>query len=488
MVGLQELARRLRAAKNTEEFIELIRSGDVDFIDLRFVDLPGRWHHVTIPTTRLSPALFTRGTGFDGSSIPGFTSIESGDMVLLPVRSTATGEEYGDNQIVAMIATAADPDSKEPFALDPRVIAGRAEDALRQSGHADESLWSPELEFYLFSGVSFNEAPNGAHYRVSSTEAGWPEPGSDEPDLGYRIRPRSGYHATPPSDSHFEIRNEITARMEETGIPVRYHHHENGAPGQLEIEVEGEPLVQAADHVMWSKYIVRNTALDWDLSATFMPKPLPWEPGSGLHFHIKLMRDGNPVFHADKGYAGLSEKALFFIGGILQHGRALAAVTSPSTNSYRRLRPGYEAPTNLFFSAANRSAAIRIPKYANEPLTKTIEYRPSDASGNPYLTMAALLAAGLDGLENRMDPRENGFGPIDTNIHDLPMAERDKIVPLPVTLEEALIELASDCAFLSDTGIFPEAFVSSWIGLKRRESEEIGARPHPAEYGLYFDC
>ncbi len=336
--------------------------------------------------------------------------------------------------------------------------------------------------------MSFNEAPNGAHYRVTSAEAGWPQPGSDEPELGYHIRPRSGYHAIPPSDSHFEIRNEIAARMEETGIPVKYHHHENGAPGQLEIELEGEPLVQAADHVMWSKYIVRNTALDWDLSATFMPKPLPWEPGSGLHFHIKLMQDGNPVFQADNGYAGLSEKALFFIGGVLQHGRALAAVTSPSTNSYRRLRPGYEAPTNLFFSAANRSAAIRIPKYANEPLTKTIEYRSSDASGNPYLTMAALLAAGLDGMENRMDPRENGFGPIDVNIHDLSVAERDKIVPLPVTLEEALIELTSDNTFLSDTGIFPEAFVPAWIGLKRRESEEIGARPHPAEYGLYFDC
>ncbi|MCK4408755.1 MAG: glutamine synthetase beta-grasp domain-containing protein, partial [Candidatus Eisenbacteria sp.] len=230
MVGLQELARRLRAARSTEEFIELTLAGDVDFIDLRFVDLPGPWHHITIPTTRLSPALFTRGTAFDGSSIPGFTTVESGDMVLLPNRLTATGEEYGDHQTVAMIATAADADSKEPFALDPRVIAGRAEDALRRSGHANESLWSPELEFYLFSSVSFDEAPNEAHYQVSSVEAGWPEPGSDEPDLGYHIRPRSGYHAIPPSDSHFEIRNEIAGRMEETGVPVKYHHHENGAP------------------------------------------------------------------------------------------------------------------------------------------------------------------------------------------------------------------------------------------------------------------
>ncbi len=387
-----------------------------------------------------------------------------------------------------MIATAADADSRKPFTLDPRVIAGRAEEALRRSGHADESIWSPELEFYLFSSVDYGETPNGAHFQVSSEEAGWPAPGSDEADLGYRIRPRSGYHVTPPCDSHFEIRNEIAARMEETGIPVKYHHHENGAPGQLEIEVHGEPLVRSADHLMWSKYIVRNTAADWGLAATFMPKPLAREPGSGLHFHIKLMLDGAPVFHGEDGYAGLSEKALFFIGGILQHGPALAAITNPSTNSYRRLRPGYEAPTNLFFSAANRSAAIRIPKYANEPLTKTIEYRPSDASGNPYLTMSALLAAGLDGMERRLDPRENGFGPIDRNIHDLPQAERDRIAPLPVTLEEALNELAADCSFLTASGIFPEEFAPAWIGLKRKESEEIGGRPHPMEYGLYFDC
>ena len=488
MVGLQELARRLRAAKSTDEFIELIKAGDVDFIDLRFADVPGRWHHVTIPTTRISPAVLVRGTGFDGSSVPGFKAVESGDMVLLPVLTTATGEDYGDYQTVAMIATAADADTRAPFPMDPRVIAGRAEEALRNSGHADESLWSPELEFYLFNGVSYGETTSGAHFEVNSDEAGWPATDSDEPGLGYRIRPRSGYHAIPPSDSHFEIRNEIAARMEETGVPVKYHHHENGAPGQVEIEVEGEPLVRSADHLMWSKYIVRNTAADWDLSATFMPKPLAREPGSGLHFHIKLTQNGEPVFHDEDGYAGLSEKALHFIGGILQHGPALAAITSPSTNSYRRLRPGYEAPTNLFFSAANRSAAIRIPKYANEPLTKTIEFRPSDASGNPYLTMSALLAAGIDGMNREIDPRTNGFGPIDRNVHDLPLAERDKIAPLPVTLDEALIELARDSAFLSETGIFPEAFVPVWMGLKRVESEEIGGRPHPTEYDLYFDC
>jgi glutamine synthetase len=276
--------------------------------------------------------------------------------------------------------------------------------------------------------------------------------------------------------------------MEETGVPVKYHHHENGAAGQVEIEVQGEPLVVSADHLMWGKYIVRNTALEWDLAATFMPKPLPNEPGNGLHFHIRLMKGGTPVFHGENGYAGLSQKALHFIGGVLEHGRALAAITNPSTNSYRRLRPGYEAPTNLFFSAANRSAAIRIPKYATDPETKTIEYRPSDASGNPYLSMAALLAAGLDGMERKIDPRENGYGPFDRNIHDLPSSERDKIVPLPVTLEEALIELARDCAFLSDAGVFPEEFVPVWMGLKRAESEEVGGRPHPVEYGLYFDC
>lgn len=488
MVGLQELARRLRAASSPSEFIQIVNAGDVDFVDLRFVDFPGRWHHVTLPVTRLTPSLFSKGVGFDGSSVPGFSAVESGDMVLLPDRATATGEEFGDHLSVAMIAVAADADTKERFALDPRVIAERAEQALRASGHADTSIWSPELEFYLFSRVSYEDSPKGAGYSVSSDETGWRDADAVEPELGYRLRPRSGYHAMPPSDSHFEIRNEIAARMEETGIPVKYHHHEAGAPGQVEVEIEPEPLLTAADHLMWGKHIVRNTACEWDLAATFMPKPIAWEPGSGLHFHVKLMKGDTPVFHGEDGYAGLSEQALSFIGGILMHGRALAAVTSPSTNSYRRLRPGYEAPTNLFFSAANRSAAIRIPVYANEPATKTIEYRPSDASGNPYLTMAAILAAGLDGMSRNVNPREHGFGPFEQNIHDLSESEREHIVPLPITLDEALHELAADADFLTEGGIFPKDFVPVWTRLKRAEGGEVAARPHPFEYELYFDC
>ena len=488
MIGLQELASRLRQSESEDHFVELLRTAEVDFLDLRFTDIAGRWHHVTLPTTRLNAVRLVRGVGFDGSSVPGFGAVESGDMVLIPDRATATVEEHADHLAVAMIASAADADTQAPFRLDPRVIASRAENVLEDSGHADLSLWSPELEFYLFTGVTYGSASDGSYYFVQSEETGWLPEDDLEPQLGYRIRSRSGYHAIPPSDAYYQVRNEIAAAMEETGIPIKYHHHENGAPGQSEIELEPATLRLAADSIMMGKYIVRNTAADWDLASTFMPKPLAEEPGSGLHFHIKLIKDGRPVFHREGGYAGLSEEALFFIGGVLRHGRALAAITNPSTNSYRRLRPGYEAPTNLFFSAANRSAAIRIPKYANSPETKTIEFRPSDASCNPYLAVSAILAAGLEGMTNRIDPRESGFGPFDTNIHELPDAERDRISPLPSTLEEALEALADDGDFLSGSGIFPEEFVQVWLDMKRADCKEVGARPHPAEYDLYFDC
>jgi glutamine synthetase len=340
----------------------------------------------------------------------------------------------------------------------------------------------------VFSSVTYDERRSGSFFAVTSEEAGWDHPDGQAPGLGYRVRTGAGYHATPPCDRFFEFRNEVVARMLDAGIPVKYHHHENGAPGQLEIELLGEPLLQAADHVMLAKHIIRNTALDWDLAATFMPKPVLGEPGSGLHVHIRLTRAGAPVFYAEGGYANLSETALHFVGGILAHGRALSAIVSPSTNSYRRLRPGYEAPTNLFFSAGNRSAAIRIPRYATRPESLTVEYRPPDATANPYLMMAALLAAGLDGLRSGTDPKSKGFGPFDRNVHELPRRERDRIAPLPATIEEALAELERDSRFLAAGGIFTEDFVDTWLDLKREEIESIASHPHPGEYGLYFDC
>lgn len=488
MEELRSLAQQLLGAADEEQYTRIARDGDVDFVDIRFIDLPGRWHHVTVPVARLAPELFSKGIGFDGSSVAGFKTVERGDMVLLPDRSTTNIDDFGGHVVISMLATAAEADTRRPFPLDPRVVAGRAEEALRKSGHADESIWSPELEFYLFSGVSYDDSPSGAYYEVLSDEAGWLDPDGDEPELGYRIQRGGGYHAIPPLDMRFDVRNEIVSLMEEAGIPIKYHHHENGSPGQVEIEVLGEPLMTAADHLMLGKYIVRNTAFDWGLSATFMPKPLSQECGNGLHFHIRLLKNGKPVLHDEDGYAGLSEAAHHFIGGILTHGRALAAITNPSTNSYRRLRPGFEAPTNLFFSAANRSAAIRIPAYATEPATKTIEYRPSDATCNPYLTMSALLAAGIDGLNRKIDPAKHGFGPFDRNIHGLPKEERDKIVPLPETLGEALEELQADHDFLTAPGILPEEFVEIWCDIKRAESEEISTKPHPMEYNLYFDC
>jgi len=483
----RELTTSLRDAGTAEEFLKIVRSSPIDFLDLRFVDLPGRWRHVTLPVSRLGPELFSQGVGFDGSSA-GFKRVESGDMVLIPDRSSALLEDEGAYLTLSMVATAADAASKEPFTLDPRVIACRAVDALRDSGHADESIWSPELEFYVFDAVDYGTFASGAYYEIDSLEAGWCDPEDDEGSLGHRIRPGGGYHVMPPSDRNYDLRNEIVARMESAGIPVKYHHHENGAAGQVEIEIHGEPLVSAADHVMLAKHIVRNTAHEWGLSATFMPKPLPDECGSGLHFHLRLLRDGEPSFYDKTGYAGLSQQALHFIGGILSHGRALAALTNASTNSYRRLRPGFEAPTNLFFSAANRSAAIRIPEYGTTPETKTIEYRPSDASCNPYLAMAAILAAGLDGLQRRTDPGEHGFGPFDTNVHALPAEERDAITPIPTSLPEALAALRDDAGFLSDRGIFPDDFARLWIAQKSQEAETVATRPHPAEFDLSFDC
>lgn len=482
----RDILDRLPGIEDPEDFCASVRSA-ADFVDLRFADLPGRWHHVTLPAAGFGPEVLTRGVGFDGSSVPGFKTLERGDMVLVPDISTAMVDEVDDRVVVSVVASAADAETRSPFPLDPRVIARRAEEVLACSGHAHASLWSPELEFYVFSSVDYGDSESGAFYDVRSDEAGWADPDDPDSALGYRIQPGRGYHAIPPCDMHFDLRNEMVSRMQEAGIPVKYHHHENGAPGQAEIELRPEPLLQSADHLMLGKYIIRNTAFEWGASATFMPKPLAHEAGSGLHFHIRLERAGRPVFHAEGGYAGLSDVAQSFIGGVLLHGRALAAITNASTNSYRRLQPGHEAPTNLFFSAGNRSAAIRIPQYATEPSTLTVEYRPGDATANPYLAMAALLAAGLDGLDRGIDPKKEGFGPFDENIHGLDNGLRSRIAPLPASLEEALDELESGGAFLSESGIFPEEFVNIWTALKRHEAEVVRLRPHPSEYALYFD-
>jgi glutamine synthetase len=481
-----ELSTRLRETATGDEFVAIALDAEVDFINLRFADLLGRWHHVTIPATAFHARLFESGVGFDGSSVSGFKSVERGDMVLLPDPTTALVDDYGDHTVVSLIASAGEADTKELFRLDPRTIARNAEAVLSSSGHADVSLWSPELEFYIFAAVDYDDTPSGSFYDVASHEAGWPATEERDEELAYRIRPEGGYQAVPPSDRYFDLRNEISTRMLEAGIPVKYHHHENGRPGQQEIEVHPEPLLLAADHLMLGKYIVRNTAAEWGVAATFMPKPIADQAGSGLHLHIRLVKDGQPLLHGDDGCAGLSCKALSFLGGILSHGRALAAVTSPSTNSYRRLRPGYEAPVALSFSAGDRSAAIRIPKYATEPEMKSAEFRPADATCNPYLVMSALIAAGLDGMERGIDPRDEGFGPFEGNLD-----ERDpgrKLIPLPASLDEALHELRKGGAFLSDSGIFPAEFVETWVRLKTREAEIVAGRPHPTEYALYFDC
>lgn len=487
MLDPGDLRALVANGRDEDGLLRLIRDGGVEFLDIRFIDLPGRWHHLTLPASAVGAPLFRSGAGFDGSSIPGFKSIEKGDMVLVPDASTAVLDDFAERPTVSVIAVAAEADTRAPFSLDPRAVARKAEEMIRASRVADASLWAPELEFYVFSSASYGDAPDGAYYSVDSHEAGWLNPEESDSDLGYRIQPNCGYHAIPPCDMLSDLRSEMVARMDAAGIPVKYHHHENGAAGQVEIELLPEPLCVSSDHLMLGKYIVRNTALEWDLSATFMPKPLRDESGSGMHFHIKLMLGDTAVLDGPGGYAGLSVEALNFIGGILSHGRALSAITAPSTNSYRRLKPGYEAPTTLFFSVANRSAAIRIPGYATEPADKTVEYRPGDATANPYIAMAALLAAGLDGLKRKIDPSEEGFGPYDKNIHALSAGEGTAIVPLPTSLEEALSCLEQDGGFLSELGVFPETFIPTWTELKRAEAERVRSRPHPFEYNLYFN-
>jgi glutamine synthetase len=378
-------------------------------------------------------------------------------------------------------------DTRAPFSGDPRSVARKAQEVLRASGVADRSLWGPEFEFYVFDSVKYINEGHRAMYEIDSAEAYW---NADDPKDtgGSRIPRHSGYHATPPLDRHHDLRSEVAHLLEERGIRVKYHHHEVGGPGQCEIEVERETLLRSGDIVVLAKYFVRMVASRHGKIATFMPKPLFGEAGSGMHFHQHLFLGDEPVFYDAEGYAGLSQTARAYVAGILDHGPALLALTNPSTNSFRRLIPGFEAPVNLFFSLANRSAAIRIPKYATEPDSKRIEFRPPDATCNPYLAMAGQLLAGLDGIARDLDPSEEGYGPIDENVFAMTEEEQRRIRPLPTSLKSALDALEADHEFLTRDGVFPEDLLEHWIRTKRdRDVLAIQSRPTPYELELYFD-
>lgn len=461
-----------------------ISDQSIEQIDLKFCDIWGRWHHLTISAKSFDEKLLTRGIGFDGSSV-GFKSIKSGDMVMVPDLKTGFLDPFTDLPTLSFLCTTLEADTRELFPYDPRSIARRADHYMRSEGIADTAVWGPEFEFYIFDHVSWENSMHTAGYRVESSEGRW---NSAHAGPGYTMPLHGGYHAIPPRDQLFNLRSRISARLDQAGFPVKYHHHEVGGPGQCEIEtalISGTH--RTGDAAVLVKYLARLSAIEEDMTATFLPKPLYGEAGSGLHHHQRLEKDGENLFYDADGYASLSKTGLSYIAGLLKHGPAVLAFTNPSTNSYRRLIPGFEAPVSAIFSAGNRSAAIRIPRYANSEDSVRIEFRPPDATCNPYLAATAQLMAGLDGIRSGLDPSEMGFGPIDDDIFSWPEEKRAKIKALPQSLDEALDALEEDHDFLLAGDVFSEELIKSWIENKRAEARQVRNRPHPYEMELYFD-
>jgi glutamine synthetase len=473
---------------NLSEVIDYICDHEIQMIDLKYVNLYGGWHHITLPAARLNEEAFLRGIPFDGSSTPGFKTTEAGDMVLIPDPRTAYFDPFWEIPTLSLFCGIAEADTREPFARDPRSIADRAEAYLRDTGIATHSHWSPEFEFYIFDSVNYTNNDHQAIYSIDSISANWNTHKPEDKNISHRLGHHGGYHAAPPMDTAYNLRSEMVSLLEHADIPVRYHHHEVGGPGQNEIEIMLDSMRRSADKAMWTKYIIKMVCHRHGKTATFMPKPLYGVAGSGMHFHQHLFKGNAPLFYEKGGYADLSETAMYYIGGLLKHGPALLALTNPSTNSYKRLVPGFEAPVRSFFSLGNRSAAIRIMKYATEPMEKRIEFRPPDATGNIYLSMSAQLMAGIDGIINKIDPREEGFGPYDVNVFSLPPEERDKIAELPTNLQDALIALEKDHDFLLKGDVFSEDMIQTWIKQKRKEEVELLRRPHPYEMEMYYEA
>lgn len=425
--------------------------------------------------------LFTRGLGFDGSNFAGLKTVELGDLSLVPDLSAGFLDPFSPIPTVSFICDIVEADSKNPFPRDPRNIARKAEDYLKSTGIADTSMWGPEFEYYVFDDVLVDTSNLSFGYEVLPCEG--------EKAGSFGLKTSGGYHALPPEDRTSNVRDRTVVLLEETGIDIKYHHHEVGGHGQNEIEVGFSPLTKMGDISMIVKHFVRMAADEAGMLATFMPKPIHNEAGNGMHFHQHLFKKGKPLFYSRSGYAGLSKLAHQYIAGLLRHAPALLAITNPSTNSYKRLVPGFEAPVNCFFSLGNRSAAIRIPKYASTPEAKRIEFRPPDATGNIYLSMAAQLMAGIDGIRNKLDPAELGFGPLDVNVFEMTSQERSRIKPLPGSFAEALRELEKDHGFLLEGGVFDETMIEDWIKLKfDKDVWPVRNRTHPLEVQLYLDC
>ena len=467
---------------NVREALEFAKKNRVQVVDLKFVDLIGTWQHFTIPASELTEDLFKDGSGLDGSSIRGWKAINNSDMLVVPDPATACMDPFTAVPTLSLIGNVVDPISRETYERDPRFIAQKAEKYLQSTKIGDTSFWGPEAEFFIFDNARYDQTSHSGYYHIDSEEGVW-NMGQDGVNLGGKIRHKEGYFPVPPTDTQQDIRSEMILEMEKVGIAIEKHHHEVATAGQAEIDIRFDSLVRTADKMMMYKYIVKNVARRHGKTATFMPKPIFGDNGSGMHTHQSIWKDSKPLF-AGKEYAGVSQMCLHYIGGILKHAPALAAITNPTTNSYKRLTPGFEAPVLLAYSSRNRSAGIRIPMYSPSPKAKRIEVRFPDPGANPYLAFSAMLMAGLDGIENKINPGE----PAEKDLYDLEAKEAAKIRTMPGSLDEALSNLEKDHKFLLKGGVFTEDLIEAWIGYKRsKEVDPMRLRPHPYEFFLYYD-
>lgn len=466
-----------------KEVVKFGRDQGARMVDLKFMDFPGMWQHFTVPIHHLDEALFEEGVGFDGSSIRGWQAIHASDMIVLPDPETAVMDPFTQVPTLSLICNILDPITREQYTRDPRSVAQKAEAYLRATGIADTAYFGPEAEFFIFDDVRFDFQPNCGYYYIDSVEGQWNMGKAESPNLGYKARYKEGYFPVAPTDHYMDLRTEMVLTLEQLGIKVEAQHHEVATGGQAEIDMRFAPLTKMADNLMMYKYVIKNVAWKHGKTVTFMPKPLFGDNGSGMHVHQSLWKDGQPLF-AGHGYAGLSDLALYYIGGILHHAPALCAFVAPTTNSYKRLVPGYEAPVNLAYSSRNRSAGIRIPMYSPNPKAKRIEVRFPDNTCNGYIAFAAMLMAGLDGIQNKIDPGS----PLDKDIYELPPEELAEVPSVPGSLGEALYALEQDHEFLLKGDVFTEDVIETWLWYKRtKEVDPVRLRPHPYEFILYFD-
>lgn len=467
-----------------QEFLNYVNENNIEIIDLKFIDTPGIWQHLSVHKSQIDETSFTDGVAFDGSSIRGWKAINESDMMMVLDPKTAWMDPFMAEPTLSVICSIKEPRTGEFYSRDPRTIAQKAVDYLISTGIGDTAFFGPEAEFFIFDDVRFDQTQHQGYYYVDSVEGRWNSGKDEGPNLGYKPRYKEGYFPVAPTDTSQDMRTEMLLTMAKCGVPIEKHHHEVASGGQCELGFKFGTLVQAADWLMTYKYVIKNVARKYGKTVTFMPKPVFNDNGSGMHTHQSIWNDGQPLFAGD-GYAGLSQMALHYIGGLLKHAPALLAFTNPSTNSYKRLVPGFEAPVNLAYSQGNRSASIRIPLSGSNPKAKRLEFRCPDATSNPYLAFAAMLCAGIDGIKNQIDPGAS----LDVDIYDLSPEELSKIPSTPGSLDAALEALEKDHTFLTETGVFTEDFINSWITYKLdNEVNPMRLRPHPYEFALYYDA